>query len=396
MARAFPRRARPGRSPGAARAGVRRRAALAGQPADLRAGAADGTGAPASGRYSVTSRSPLTGTVFDGNSGGNLGNALRRLAGDYLIVAGALDAPGYVTRSARRRRRAGRRRRRVRHSRPADAGAPAAAARGRRGRRHRPGRRAWRALRQHRQQPRPPGRPRRPRRRHGGQAPQGDSGRRPRRLAPGRRRPGASRVHRLRGREAARPTRSPPPLPEFGTSVLVNVLDQAGALPTRNFREPVRAAASLRRDAASATRAEALPAVAASSAAPGAPPRAARAARAPSTKTPGRSAPTAALSDLTAIVQANYACNRAGMDTITMGVTIACAMELAEEGLLPGGPRFGDAAAVVRPGRRHRPRARASGDELAEGSPFRRALRPARSWPCRSRTWSCRPTTRAA
>ena len=38
-----------------------------------------GTGAPASGRYSVTSRSPLTRTVFDGNSGGNWGNALRRL-----------------------------------------------------------------------------------------------------------------------------------------------------------------------------------------------------------------------------------------------------------------------------------------------------------------------------
>jgi len=30
-----------------------------------------------------------------------------------------------------------------------------------------------------------------------------------------------------------------------------------------------------------------------------------------------------------------------------MGSTIACAMELTEEGLLPGGPRFGDAAAVV-------------------------------------------------
>ena len=56
-----------------------------------------GTGAPASGRYSVTSRSPLTGTVFDGNSGGNFGNALRRLGWDYLVVAGALDEPGYVT-----------------------------------------------------------------------------------------------------------------------------------------------------------------------------------------------------------------------------------------------------------------------------------------------------------
>ena len=50
--------------------------------------------------------------------------------------------------------------------------------------------------------------------------------------------------------------------------------------------------------------------------------------------------------DLTAIVQASYVCNRAGMDTITMGATIACAMELAEEGLLSG-PRFGDAQAVI-------------------------------------------------
>ena len=46
--------------------------------------------------------------------------------------------------------------------------------------------------------------------------------------------------------------------------------------------------------------------------------------------------------DLTAIVQANYACNRAGMDTITIGSTIACAMELSDEGLLRR-PALGDA-----------------------------------------------------
>ena len=56
-----------------------------------------GTGAPASGRYSVTSRSPLTGTVFDANSGGNWGNALRRLGYDYLIVSGAWRRPAYCT-----------------------------------------------------------------------------------------------------------------------------------------------------------------------------------------------------------------------------------------------------------------------------------------------------------
>ena len=55
-----------------------------------------GTGAPAAGRYSVTSRSPLTGTVFDGNSGGSWGVALRKLGLDYLIVGGACGAPSYL------------------------------------------------------------------------------------------------------------------------------------------------------------------------------------------------------------------------------------------------------------------------------------------------------------
>ncbi|MBU4564990.1 MAG: aldehyde ferredoxin oxidoreductase family protein [Proteobacteria bacterium] len=56
--------------------------------------------------------------------------------------------------------------------------------------------------------------------------------------------------------------------------------------------------------------------------------------------------------DLAAITKANYICNEMGMDTITMGATIACAMELYEAGYLPesdvGRPlRFGDAGAVV-------------------------------------------------
>lgn len=56
--------------------------------------------------------------------------------------------------------------------------------------------------------------------------------------------------------------------------------------------------------------------------------------------------------DLAAVTKANYLCNELGMDTITMGATIATAMELYEKGLLPeadiGRPLpFGDAAAVV-------------------------------------------------
>lgn len=58
------------------------------------------------------------------------------------------------------------------------------------------------------------------------------------------------------------------------------------------------------------------------------------------------------VSDLAAIVRANHICNEYGMDPITLGSTIACAMELSEMGALPESDvgfklRFGDAQAVV-------------------------------------------------
>ncbi len=56
--------------------------------------------------------------------------------------------------------------------------------------------------------------------------------------------------------------------------------------------------------------------------------------------------------NLAAITKANYICNELGLDTISAGVTIACAMEMYERGLIPesdiGRPlRFGDGEAVV-------------------------------------------------
>ncbi len=58
------------------------------------------------------------------------------------------------------------------------------------------------------------------------------------------------------------------------------------------------------------------------------------------------------VNDLAAIVRANHLCNEYGMDPITLGSTIACAMELADTGVLPEADvgftlRFGDANAVV-------------------------------------------------
>lgn len=77
---------------------------------------------------------------------------------------------------------------------------------------------------------------------------------------------------------------------------------------------------------------------------------------------------------LGALTKANYICNEQGMDTITMGCTIACAMELSEMGCLPdsdvglGRPlRFGDAEALVEL-TRLTARCEGFGKLLAEGS----------------------------
>jgi aldehyde:ferredoxin oxidoreductase len=56
--------------------------------------------------------------------------------------------------------------------------------------------------------------------------------------------------------------------------------------------------------------------------------------------------------NLAAITKANYLCNELGLDTISTGLTIACAMELYEKGILTeedaGRPlHFGDADAVI-------------------------------------------------
>lgn len=76
--------------------------------------------------------------------------------------------------------------------------------------------------------------------------------------------------------------------------------------------------------------------------------------------------------DLAAITKANYICNELGMDTITMGATIACAMELADRGYLAeekiGRPlKWGDAESLVELTRMTGNR-EGFGDLLAEGS----------------------------
>ena len=67
-----------------------------GNPLVFAIGPLTGTAAPSAARYNLTSRSPLTGTIFDGNSGGSFGAALRGLGLDYLFVTGACSKPSYL------------------------------------------------------------------------------------------------------------------------------------------------------------------------------------------------------------------------------------------------------------------------------------------------------------
>jgi aldehyde:ferredoxin oxidoreductase len=78
------------------------------------------------------------------------------------------------------------------------------------------------------------------------------------------------------------------------------------------------------------------------------------------------------IDNLAAVVKANYLCNELGLDTITMGATVACAMELVDRGYLSdkvvGRPLvWGDGEALVELTRMTAYR-KGFGNRLAEGS----------------------------
>ncbi len=56
-----------------------------------------GTLAPMSGRHTMVSKSPLTGTIFDSSSGGFFGKELKFAGIDALIIKGAAEKPVYIS-----------------------------------------------------------------------------------------------------------------------------------------------------------------------------------------------------------------------------------------------------------------------------------------------------------
>ncbi len=158
-------------------------------------------------------------------------------------------------------------------------------------------------------------------------------------------------------------------LPEFGTAFIMNLINAVGALPTRNARQTHFEQAEAISGEALTERL--LTKNSACWACPIACTRQTKTARAegegPEYETIWAFGAACGIDDLEAIAEANYLCNDLGMDTISAGATIACAMELSEKGLLDSELRFGRAD-LLRPTLDAIASRRDVGAALAEGS----------------------------
>lgn len=160
-------------------------------------------------------------------------------------------------------------------------------------------------------------------------------------------------------------------LPLYGTAILVNLINELGAFPSCNFRHSSFPEAE---KISGETLAETM--LVRRKACWGCPIGCARVTRAGEEEGEGPEYESlwalgaqCGVSDLEAVVQASHLCNRAGLDTISTGSTIGCAMELQERGLLTEGPRFGRAEDMLKCVRAVA-EVKGAGEELARGSLF--------------------------
>jgi aldehyde:ferredoxin oxidoreductase len=158
-------------------------------------------------------------------------------------------------------------------------------------------------------------------------------------------------------------------LPEFGTAVVMNVINEIGALPTRNFQQSQFAHAN--RISGEALSEGILVKNQACWACPIACTRISKTeageGEGPEYETAWSFGAQCGVNDLEAIFEANMVCNDMGLDTISVGSTIGCAMELAERGLVDSELRFGRADLLADTVRAIAYR-RGLGAEMAEGS----------------------------
>jgi aldehyde:ferredoxin oxidoreductase len=168
-------------------------------------------------------------------------------------------------------------------------------------------------------------------------------------------------------------------LPMYGTEILINILNQVGALPTRNWRdggyfeyaeeisgEALREKYLVRNKGCfgcsiGCGRVTRVPEGKYKSFGEG-----------PEYEAGWALGASCGVRDLAAICKANFICNELGLDPITMGATIACTMEMYEKGIISKEEigmeaPFGNADAIVELTRMTGLR-EGFGDKLAEGS----------------------------
>ncbi len=133
-------------------------------------------------------------------------------------------------------------------------------------------------------------------------------------------------------------------LPEFGTAVVMNVVNEIGALPTRNFQQSqFESADKISGEAITDT-------ILVKNQACWACPitctrisktKSGKEGEGPEFETAWAFGAQCGVDDLDVIAEANFLCNDLGLDTISMGNTIGCAMELAEKGFIKEDLGFG-------------------------------------------------------
>lgn len=158
-------------------------------------------------------------------------------------------------------------------------------------------------------------------------------------------------------------------LPEFGTSVMLNIVNNIGALPTRNSQqtqfEQIEAICGetltekyLIRKAACWACPIACTRISKTDKVEG---------EGPEFETAWAFGAQCGVGDLEAIIEANHVCNDLGFDTISAGSTIGCAMEMSEKGYLDSELRFGRGDMLVSTLEEMAAR-RGLGADLADGS----------------------------
>jgi len=148
-------------------------------------------------------------------------------------------------------------------------------------------------------------------------------------------------------------------LKAYGTDVLVNILNQIGSLPTRNYQDGYFPTADKVGGESLAAKQLIRPKgcfsciISCGRVTKVDNPAYEGAGEGPEYETAWSFGPDCGIDDLDAVTKANFLCNEYGIDTISLGSTIACAMELFERGLITTKDTdgvqltFGNVAAMV-------------------------------------------------